>query len=133
MECYLPGIAEVQTYRYPASRSAIGMLRLKEHTSEDFFKVTAFHCTSTRYVADPSELAMKASEPVGSSYDVIKSAAKHNKGADGQIAGTKEEDTEFSQLCRGMTLAVAYTANVGGAGTLTGTGTNVILKGHVDE
>ena len=84
-------------------------------------------------MADPGELAMETSEPVVASYNVIKSAAKHNKGAGGYKADTREEDTEFSQICKGMTLAVAYAANVGGAGTLTGTAPNVILKGHVDE
>ena len=32
-----------------------------------------------------------------------------------------------------MTLAIAYAANVGGIATLTGTGPNMIMKGHADE
>ena len=39
----------------------------------------------------------------------------------------------FQHLCRGMTLAVAYAANVGGTATLTGTTPNTIMKGAADE
>jgi len=49
---------------------------------------------------------------------------------------TPEQEKEakyFNNLAVGMTLSVAYAANVGGTGTLTGTTPNLIMKGFVDE
>ncbi|CAG0897896.1 unnamed protein product, partial [Darwinula stevensoni] len=54
--------------------------------------------------------------------------------------GEEEEENEEEELKEGyrdariqVLLAVAYSAGIGGTGTLTGTGTNLIFKGIVDE
>ncbi|CAH1801301.1 unnamed protein product [Owenia fusiformis] len=53
----------------------------------------------------------------------------------GDISGyvpVSKADKEFIQLCKGMSLCVCYSANVGGMSTITGTGPNLIMKGQVD-
>ena len=46
---------------------------------------------------------------------------------------TDDDVENFMEMCKGMTLATAYAANVGGIATLTGTSTNTVMKTHLDE
>ena len=47
---------------------------------------------------------------------------------------TKErtESQEYISMCKGMALCVAYAANVGGTGSMSGTGPNIIMVGQAD-
>ena len=47
--------------------------------------------------------------------------------------GGQKPDEHFDRMTKGFLLCVAYSANVGGVATLTGTPPNLILKGFVDE
>jgi di/tricarboxylate transporter len=44
-----------------------------------------------------------------------------------------EQKAAFDKMTIGMFLSIAYSANVGGVATLTGTTPNLVLKGSVDE
>ena len=39
----------------------------------------------------------------------------------------------FSNLAKGLMLGIAYSANIGGTATLTGTGPNLIFSGYIKE
>ncbi|XP_060080908.1 solute carrier family 13 member 2-like [Ylistrum balloti] len=41
-------------------------------------------------------------------------------------------DEESQSICKATMLAICYAANCGGIATLTGTGTNLVMKGHAD-
>ncbi|XP_052800974.1 solute carrier family 13 member 2-like [Mya arenaria] len=45
-----------------------------------------------------------------------------------------EDNTKeaFTRLCKCLTLSIAYAANCGGIGSLTGTGPNLVMKGQLD-
>lgn len=48
------------------------------------------------------------------------------------IDADDKEERQYKVFCRVLTLSVAYAANVGGIGTLTGTPPNLVLKNQVD-
>ncbi|XP_046861712.1 solute carrier family 13 member 5-like isoform X2 [Xenia sp. Carnegie-2017] len=45
----------------------------------------------------------------------------------------EEIETKHNRICKGIFLSIAYAANIGGTGTLTGTAPNLILSGQSEE
>ncbi|KAJ8312718.1 hypothetical protein KUTeg_010091 [Tegillarca granosa] len=43
-----------------------------------------------------------------------------------------EDDPHHLRMCKAMSLCIAYSANCGGIGSLTGTGPNIVMKGQSD-
>lgn len=77
---------------------------------------------------------LETMEPEGLSFDMDESRARHAGDLSGSDEGQRAAKAkEFADFSKGMTLAIAYSANVGGVVTLTGTSTNAILKSHLDE
>ncbi|XP_053131367.1 solute carrier family 13 member 2 isoform X2 [Hemicordylus capensis] len=51
-----------------------------------------------------------------------------------EVPGNQEEiERKHQSFCKGMSLAVCYSASIGGIATLTGTTPNLVLKGQVDS
>ena len=51
-----------------------------------------------------------------------------------EAATIKSKDISgFSWLAKGLMLGVAYSANIGGIATLTGTGPNLVFKGDIEK
>ncbi|ESP05098.1 hypothetical protein LOTGIDRAFT_227796 [Lottia gigantea] len=46
---------------------------------------------------------------------------------------TDDEATHYKRICKAVSLCIAYAANSGGICSLTGTGPNLVLKGHAEE
>ncbi|KAK3104083.1 hypothetical protein FSP39_024304 [Pinctada imbricata] len=49
-----------------------------------------------------------------------------------KMSSSIEESPEYIRMCKGMALCVAYAANVGGTGSMSGTGPNIIMAGQAD-
>ena len=43
-----------------------------------------------------------------------------------------EEDSDHNSFCKCLALSIAYSANVGGVATLTGSPPNLIFKNQID-
>lgn len=56
------------------------------------------------------------------------SSDEEDKG-DNDVVSAESEDKSFMRLSKSLMLGVAYSANIGGTGTLTGTGPNIVLAG----
>ena len=46
---------------------------------------------------------------------------------------TATKNKELDEFAKALCIAIAYAANAGGVGTLTGTLPNAVLKGQIDE
>lgn len=44
----------------------------------------------------------------------------------------EEEDREHKRMCKALSLCIAYAANVGGIGSLTGTIPNIVARAQAD-
>ena len=53
--------------------------------------------------------------------------------AESKQTTSEKEKKELRALFVGITLSIVFAANIGGIGTLTGTGPNLILKKNIDE
>lgn len=56
-----------------------------------------------------------------------------SKQSTGTIFEGDENDAGYIRMCKGMSLCVAYAANIGGTGSLSGTGPNLIMQGQADQ
>ena len=49
------------------------------------------------------------------------------------VTDTEDHDVAFDSFRKSILLGVCYSANIGGTATLTGTATNLIFKGILEE
>ena len=50
-----------------------------------------------------------------------------------EVSTPTKQDKDHSEFCKCLALAIAYSANIGGMGTLTGTPPNLVFKNVADE
>jgi hypothetical protein len=58
----------------------------------------------------------------------LSSCRKHSETAE-----TTNDKEAHARICKGFALGVCYAANVGGTGSLSGTGPNLVMQGQAEQ
>ncbi|XP_076453197.1 Na(+)/citrate cotransporter-like [Babylonia areolata] len=90
-----------------------------------------------RYGATETEIMMKNSnekhdEVANDTHDMDRLNERGVEEGEGEEEEEEEADEEFNRLAKVFALCIAFSANIGGVATLTGTPPNVIFKGMAD-
>ena len=103
------------------------------HTSENVSLTSVKYKKNYDGTSD-DEIALNTKENTQESVNTKESKVdpSHNSNNDTVTkADVRGNDKTFIRLSKGLTLGIAYSANIGGTGTLTGTGPNLVLSGDV--
>ncbi|KAL3857546.1 hypothetical protein ACJMK2_012200 [Sinanodonta woodiana] len=57
---------------------------------------------------------------------------KEAKNEEEEAAKEMRQDPHYMRMCKALSLCIAYSANIGGIGSVTGTGPNLVFKGQID-